>query len=281
MAKMAKKNELSVISNFEIVNPYDGMSEEDIAELQEAMEDLDPEKSIICKSIKIPNGTSNAFSVESEEDADDSDPMKAFEAVIIFTHKMNAFWESAFGGEGESQAPTCSAIDAKKGVVYETGEVRECDGCPFNQFSADGSGKQCKNMRRLYLRLSGRPSLYLLTLPPTSIKDVNRQLVTIMTTMKIPYSRLIMRFSLKKAESRQGIAYNKVVLEKAGILPKEMWPMVDQMNKEIKGQYQSFQITADETQTAAPQGAAPVVDADGFMMVDGGIAEGELPFEEA
>lgn len=277
MAKM----ELAVMDMFEITNPYDGMSEEDIAELKEAMDDLDPEKSIICKTIRIPNGSSNAFSVESEEDPEDSDPQKTFEAVIVFTHKMNAYWATAFGGgEGESTAPTCAAIDAKTGVVYETGETRECENCPYNEFASDGSGKQCKNMRRLYLRLSGRPSLYLLTLPPTSLKDVNRQLVTIMTTMKIPYSRLVMKFLLKKAESRQGIAYNKVVIEKAGVLPKELWPVMEQMNRELKGQYQSFKIAEDETQAAAAP--APKVDADGFMMVeDGFTAAEELPFEEA
>jgi len=276
MAKM----ELATMDKFEIANPYDGMSEEDIAELKEAMEDLDPEKSIICKSIKIPNGSSNAFSIESEEDPEDSDPQKTFEAVIVFTHKANAYWETAFGGgDGESSAPTCSAIDAKQGVVFETGELRSCDGCQFNEFGPDGTGKQCKNMRRLYLRLSGRPSLYLLTLPPTSMKDVNRQLATIMTTMKIPYSRLVMKFSLKKAESRQGIAYNKVVVEKAGMLPKNLWPVIDAMNKEIKSQYQSFQITADEGAPVAA--AAPKVDADGFMPVENSLAGDQLPWEEA
>lgn len=275
MAKM----ELATMDKFEITNPYDGMSEEDIAELKEAMEDLDPEKSIICKSIKIPNGSSNAFSIESEEDPEDSDPQKTIEAVIVFTHKANAYWDSAFGEGDDSKAPTCSAIDAKQGVVFETGELRSCDGCQFNEFGPDGTGKQCKNMRRLYLRLSGRPSLYLLTLPPTSMKDVNRQLATIMTTMKIPYSRLVMKFSLKKAESRQGIAYNKVVVEKAGMLPKELWPVIDAMNKEIKSQYQSFQITADEGAPVAA--AAPKVDADGFMPVENSLAGDQLPWEEA
>lgn len=275
MAKM----ELATMDKFEITNPYDGMSEEDIAELKEAMEDLDPEKSIICKSIKIPNGSSNAFSIESEEDPEDSDPQKTFEGVIVFTHKANAYWDSAFGDGDDSKAPTCSAIDAKQGVVFETGELRSCDGCQFNEFGPDGTGKQCKNMRRLYLRLSGRPSLYLLTLPPTSMKDVNRQLATIMTTMKIPYSRLVMKFSLKKAESRQGIAYNKVVVEKAGMLPKNLWPVIDAMNKEIKSQYQSFQITADEGAPVAA--AAPKVDADGFMPVENSLAEDQLPWEEA
>lgn len=274
------KMELATVDKFEIVNAYDGMSEEDIEELREAMEDLDPEKNIICKAIKIPSGSSNAFSVESEEDPEDSDPMKTFDAVIVFTHKMNAYWANPFGGgDGENAAPDCSAIDAKQGVVFETGEARSCDTCPHNQFAQDGSGKACKNMRRLYLRLSGRPSLYLLTLPPTSIKDVNRQLVTIMTTMKIPYSRLVMRFSLKKAESRQGISYNKVVVEKAGMLPRELWPVVDQMNKEIKGQYQNFQVTASEGQPVASP--APATTSDGFMMVDGAISADELPWEEA
>ena len=270
---MAKKNELATIDKFEIISRYEGLSEQDIADLEDELSDLDQERNIICKKIMIPNGTSNAFSIENEEDPDDSDPVKTFEAVIVFTHKANAYWESSFAGGDAASAPTCSAIDAKTGTVFETGEVRECDRCQYNQFAADGSGKACKNMRRMYLLLSGRPSIYLLTLPPTSMKDVNRQLMNLVTVHKTPYSRMVMRFSLKKAESRSGITYNKVVVEKAGILPREMWEKVAAMHKEIKGQYQSFSIVDDET---APAAEMPVSDENGFVYTEG--SADELPF---
>lgn len=273
---MAKKNELIVKSDFEIVNLCDGMSEEELADLEDELGDLDPERSIICKSIKIPSGSSNAFTVENEEDPEDSDPMKVIEAVILFTHKANAYWDSAFGGDAASTAPTCSAIDAKNGLVFETGERRECENCPLNEFGPDGTGKQCKNMRRLYLLLSGKPSIYLLTLPPTSLKDVNRQLVNLMTTQKIPYSRMVMRLTLKKAENRSGIAYNKVAVEKVGILPKEMWPIVAKMHKELKEQYTSFTITADDVEPAE----AVTVEGGAKAGPDGFVYTGDLPEEE-
>ena len=281
---MAKKNEMIVKNDFELVNPCDGMSEEELADLADELSDLDPERSIICKTIKIPGGNSNAFSVENEEDPEDSDPAKVIEAVILFTHKANAYWDSAFGGgDDDSKAPTCSAIDAKNGIIYETGEHRECEHCPFNEFGPDGSGKQCKNMRRLYLLLSGRPSIYLLTLPPTSLKDVNRQLVNLMSTQKIPYSRMVMRLTLKKAENRSGIAYNKVAVEKAGILPKEMWPVVAKMHKELKEQYTSFTITGDEAEPveapAAPAaGNGAQVGPEGFVYTDN-LPDEELPWQ--
>ena len=37
-------------------------------------------------------------------------------------------------------------------------------------------GKACKNMRRIYLLMDNDPNFYLLSVPPTSIKDVNKQL---------------------------------------------------------------------------------------------------------
>ena len=286
---MAKKNELIVKNDFEVVSLYDGMTEEEIADLNDELSDLDQEKSIICKSIKIPSGTSNAFTVESEDDPDDSDPMKTIEAVIIFTHKSNAYWENAFGGDAATTAPTCAAIDAKKGIVTETGEIRDCEGCPFNEYAQDGSGKKCKNMRRLYLLLSGKPSIYLLAIPPTSIRDVNRQLTNLMTTQRVPYSRMVMKFSLKKAENRSGIAYNKVVVEKAGILPKEMWPVLAKMHAELKEQYTSFTITEDEVMPAdeskivdapAQEGSAPVQENNPPVGPDGFVYAGDLPEEE-
>ena len=63
------------------------------------------------------------------------------------------------------------------------------------------------------------------------------------------------------------------------MLPKNLWPVIDAMNKEIKSQYQSFQITADEGAPVAA--AAPKVDADGFMQVENSLAGDQLPWEEA
>ena len=51
-----KKNEtaLAVADNFQLMNRYEGIDPELLAELQDEMDDLDPESGITCLKIKIP-----------------------------------------------------------------------------------------------------------------------------------------------------------------------------------------------------------------------------------
>ena len=53
-----KKNEtaLAVADNFQLMNRYEGIDPELLAELQDEMDDLDPESGITCLKIKIPSG---------------------------------------------------------------------------------------------------------------------------------------------------------------------------------------------------------------------------------
>lgn len=177
------KAELTTVENFKIVTGMETMDEELRAELEDELDDLDDDGGIDAKHIKIPSGGGKAFEVETD-DPDDPEVMKEVTGVIIFTHRMNAYWAQKFGEAGEdgniNKSPDCSSMDGKQGVNRETGEIRTCDTCPYNQFGSDGKGKACKNMRRLYIMMDNRPDIYLLTVPPTSIKDVNKALKKIM-----------------------------------------------------------------------------------------------------
>lgn len=261
-------NEVAVIKGFQVVTGFEGMDEELMAELQDEMTDLDDERGITARQIKIPSGGGIAFEVESD-DPESPDSEKELEAVLVFTHRMNSYWEGDFGSS-ENKAPACSAIDAKKGVSFETGEVRDCENCPMNQYGSDGDGKACKNMRRMYLLLSGKPGVYLLSIPPTSLKDVNKQLARLMGNSKTPYTRMVLKFKLTKDKNKNGIAYSRVGIEKVGILPEEFYATTMAMRKELKEKYKEVAITSDD------YNQAPVVDSDGFEAA-GDIPE-DLPF---
>ncbi len=253
-----KKNELAPIENFQIANRYEGMDPELLAELQDQMEDLDDESGIQCRLIKIPAGGGLAYEVQGEDD-DDVEYMKEISGVIVFTHRMNGYWPNSYGtGEGEDKIPLCSSMDGKTGLCRDSGEVRHCESCPLNQFGSGtdakgeaSRGKACKNMRRLYMMMDGDPNFYLLTVPPTSIKEVNRQLTKIMGSKGIPYTGLIVSLKLEKAVNAGGIAYSKVVIEKKGLLPPAVANAAKEMRREIKAQYQNMAITLDDY-TAAP-----------------------------
>lgn len=249
-----KKNELTLIDNFQIASRYEGMDPELLAELQDQMEDLDDESSIQCRLIKIPAGGGLAYEVQGEDD-DDVEYMKEISGVIVFTHRMNGYWPNSYGtGEGEDKIPLCSSMDGKTGLCRDSGEVRSCENCPMNQFGSgtDTRGKACKNMRRLYMMMDGDPNFYLLTVPPTSIKEVNRQLARIMGSKSIPYTDLIVSLKLEKAVNAGGIPYSKVVIEKKGLLPAGVASIAKEMRRELKAQYQNMAITLDNY-AAAPE----------------------------
>ena len=173
-----KRDSEAVLDTFKLANPYEGMDPELLEELEDELSDLDDSSGIECRRIKMPSGGALAFEVQGE-DENDVDYVKEIQGVIIYTHRVNGYWSRALGdGEGGA-APVCSSMDGKTGINTTTGECISCDTCPLNQYGSDpkdGAGKACKNMRRIYLMGSGDPNCYLLTVPPTSIKDVNKKL---------------------------------------------------------------------------------------------------------
>ncbi len=258
----AKKNtttELAVVDQFQIANRYEGIDPELLAELQDQMEDLDEESSINCRTVKIPSGGGSAFEVQSEDD-DETEPMKRIEGVIVFTHRMNARWENEYGkGDGNDAPPACSSMDGKTGVLANTGEIINCDRCPYNVYGSvsGGRGKACKNMRRVYILMDGDPNLYRLTIPPTSIRDINRQLALLLNR-GIPYTGMIVSFYLEKAKNAAGIAYSKVNVERKGLLPAGTAAAVQEMRRKIKEQYTGLEITASDYAPApAPAAQGP------------------------
>ena len=98
---------------------------------------------------------------------------------------------------------------------------------------------------------SNDPNLYLLTVPPTSIKEVNKALTRIMASKGIPYTNLIVGFKLAKAANANGINYATVVIDKRGILPPAVAQTAKAMRQEIKAKYKEIAITTDDYSTSA------------------------------
>lgn len=270
-------NELTTV-NFELVAGFEELDEELKAELEDEFNDLDPDTGIDCKKIKVKNG--GMFTIETD---DEKKPEKAteIEGVMIFTHRSNGYWSQEYGTE-ENQAPDCMSMDGKQGMVFETGEIRECEHCPYNQYETDkqGRGKACKNTRRIYLMLSGKHEPYLLSVPPTSMKDVNKQLSRIMGRTKTPYTRMVLKFSLENVKNKVGMEYSKIVVEQVGVLPEEQFKITAKLRAELKEQYKNIAMTSDDfTKVEMSQSAQP--GPDGFVNVDD-VAQGvedELPFK--
>lgn len=115
MATTKKTTALAVIDSFQIVNRYEGIDPELMAELQDELSDLDPESGITCRQIKVPSGGGLAFEVQGE-DENDAEPMKQIDTVIVFTHRVSAYWPGTYGsGDDAAKIPACSSMDGKTG----------------------------------------------------------------------------------------------------------------------------------------------------------------------
>ena len=285
MAQQKKTTALAVMNDFQIVSRYDGMTPEQREELEDQLADLDQESGIACRKIKIPSGGGTAYEVQGE-DEDDTDPMKTITGVVVFTHRLSGYWPSSYGAakNPEDKLPACASMDGKTGIVQtgpNSGEVITCETCPWNQYGTardqagnQARGKACKNMRRLYILIDGDPNLYLLTVPPTSIKDVNNQLAKI-----APYADKVVTLSLEKATNAGGTPYSKVVVKRTGVLPPTAAAVVSELRRQIKAQYQNMALTMDDYTAAPERGKAVDVnpDDDEIAAMDGAARFQEAP----
>ena len=259
-----EKNEVAVVSqDFNLVT-----LSEDLA--QGIAEEMDGLGQIPFDRVKIPSGGGLAFEVPGE-DEDNPESASELVGVILHHHPVNAYWAEAFSGANES--PDCSSIDGKQGVERETGEIKDCASCPFNQFGSDGQGKACKNIHRIYLLREGNPIPIILSLPPTSIKSMRDYIGKRILVKGLRSYQVITKITLKKEKNAAGIAYSKAVFSFVDKLTESQAAECKKMSETIKEQ--DLQADVESEYNVAP---APQTDEEGFMNIPEGSQEA-LPFE--
>lgn len=244
-------------TNFDIV-PFDG-------EVLEALhEELDGLGTIPFDQVKIPAGGARSFEVPSG-DPDNPDTVVELTGIIVDHHPSNSYWKEDYAGGGNA-APDCYSTDGKTGLETETGCVRNCDTCPFNQFGSadDGNGKACKNTHKIYLLREGETLPIVMTLPPTSIKPFKEYIAKRVLLAKPPKRcwQVVTKITLKTEQNAAGIKYSKAVFTKVGILENEaaVKPTVDGIKALIQAQKTTFTEAAPETAYEAPK-ATPTFEA--------------------
>lgn len=231
----------------------------------EAMaEEMDGLGTMPYDRVKIPSGGGIVFEVPGE-DEDNPDMVKELVGVILHHHPVNAYWENKYSGANE--APDCASLNGKVGIVRETGEKRNCEGCPYNQFAEDGSGKPCKNTHRLYILREGNPIPLILTLPPTSLKFLRDYIGKQILLKGCRCYDVITKITLKKEQNRTGIAYSRVVLSLVDKLSDEQRAQTKAMADSLKESGTEIEVSGDDYNTSS-----------GFVEVSEG-SEGELPFK--
>lgn len=140
--------------------------------------------------------------------------------IVLHHQKVNVYFISA-----QDKQPTCSSLDAK---IPEEGQGRvkqaqHCISCQKNQFGSgkDGSGKACKNMIRLHVKLENSIIPLRLSVPPTSIAEYE-QFVTMLARESIPVLTIKTKITLEKKE-KGSIIWSVLKFKNQERLTVEQW----------------------------------------------------------
>lgn len=159
--------------------------------------------------------------------------VESFRGVIIAHHKNNALFEGS-GDEKMNTPPICSSTDGILGADHRTGECKNCETCPYNEFGSAGKGKACKNMHRLYILVEGSPIPVTLTIPPTSLELWSNYALMDVAASGLEMSEVVTEFSLTNAMNEAGQKYSLVNFKLVGKVSREVVEFCEKMGSAIE-----------------------------------------------
>lgn len=170
--------------------------------------------------------------------------VEKFRGVIIAHHKNNALFESS-EDDRMNTPPICSSTDGIAGINHKTGERRDCENCPYNEFGTSGKGKACKNMHRLYILVEDSPIPVTLSIPPTSLELWRNYALMDVAAAGLEMSEVVTEFGLTNEVNEAGQKYSIVNFKLVGKVNQEVKEFCKNMGGTIeKGS--RLAIAADE-----------------------------------
>lgn len=213
------KNEMMTTGSYTALKDFD---------LAEAMNTELGGMRLTFDHVTIPVGGGNAFEVPGENPGD-TDMVKEFTGVILYHHPLLSYYKDSY--DGGKNPPDCSSMDGVTGIGAPGGP---CARCPLAVFgSGVNGGKACKDKRRLYVLREGELIPLLLTLPTGSMKDFGVYVKRLLAKGK-KSSRVVTRFSLRKAQNAKGVAYSVAQFAVDRALEADEIPYVDTMAAQIR-----------------------------------------------
>lgn len=192
--------------------------------------------------VKIPSGGGLAFEVPGD-DADTPETATELIGVIVDHHPVNAYWRDRY--DGQNNPPDCASLDGKTGQGQPGGT---CLTCPMNQWGSGDGGrsKACKNMHRIYLMREGELFPLLLTLPPTSLRNLANYLAKRVVGKGKRSHEVITKITLKKAKSAGGIPYSQAQFAFGGSLAPELANTAATLSEQFKAFTRAIDIMSDD-----------------------------------
>ena len=153
--------------------------------------------------VKIPSGGGTMFEIVDENG--EPEAVKEIEGVILHHHAVNGYYRERYSGN--NTLPTCGSYDGKTGEGDPGGD---CTTCPYNQFGSGetGTGKRCKNRRRLFILREGEMLPILLSIPTGSIREFTGFIRRLVTKGRRSFTQVV-RITLRKAVNSTGIQYSQ------------------------------------------------------------------------
>ncbi len=132
------------------------------------------------------------------ENPEEPEIKKEFTAVILYHHPIRAYFKGKY--DGSVNPPDCGSLDAVTGYGDPGGD---CANCIYNEYgTAENNAKACKERRRLYLLREGELFPVMLSLPPSSLKELSRYLMRLLSKGHKSYE-VVTKFSLAKGQQRR------------------------------------------------------------------------------
>jgi hypothetical protein len=236
-------NELSILPLASDENNYPLLRAENDNEMRDLQGNLDP-RGINARdlpSIKAPSGGTMAF---LEKTLHGEDNPKEIKGIIGSAKTGRLFWYKGINEGGGRKPPDCVSRD---GLVGEGDPGGECGKCGFSQFGSAprGRGQACKQARQLLILRPGEILPYLLTVPPTSLKNCG-QYFLMLYARKLPFWAVVTRLTLEKASNEDGVAYAKILFSVDRMLDNAERQAMKQVQAQMKRLLDPVAIDASE-----------------------------------
>lgn len=181
--------------------------------------------------------------------------------VIIESKIIRSYWEKDYTGTGAR--PDCESDDGIRGVGTPGGE---CLNCPFNQYGTDngGAGKACREHRVLFVLLDDQMIPSVISLPPTSIKEYQSYLMTLLTRANSAF-KVRTSFRLERITTKSGQKIIQVKFRSVQKLSDEDIAAVRAYKEAMApliSQYRAIEDRKVDVPNAMDAEAVPVADGD-------------------
>lgn len=224
-------------------------------------EQLANEVSNIQQRIAAPAGDRIRMVNNSHFALPDGQDAETIEGVVVDFVSANLLFEGAYNKDNPS-APGCFAVGPEPTSLIPTKnspnkQSETCALCPNNQFGSAGNGKACKNTRLLAIQPEGGDAVYVLSVPPTSIKAFDGYVHTLAGKHRLPPVGVVTRISLDKSVQFAAPRFEVV----RPLKPEELGPYMESRTQARERLIAEPDFS--QYQSAAParggRGAAPAV----------------------